>query len=275
MTTNKMNSTIEFCQNSNYFETWLNNHGSNINQMYMSIGSKHNFPIVDFGILRNNQVQFCSNSAYQMLPIFIRNSYVETKKNLVVVVDDFHNTQRLEENIQLLTSEIDGHSIQNTHILLFDYVIRPENIETLCDPFLKCAESMKLHTKNVKIANFIVFQRPNAQEYHLEQKIPSIMMEILKNHTNGKYVDSFYQWYGYMFYYYDYLYPYQKYHTSKLQNMIPIQKQLLEKKIYASQLDPFDYDKIDAFAKNDKGDLYDAWKYFKKHTIHLVNSLEE
>ena len=168
MTTNKMNNTIEFCQNSNYFETWLNNHGSNINQMYMSIGSKHNYPIVDFGILRNNQVQFCSNSAYQMLPIFIRNSYVETKKNLVVVVDDFHNTQRLEENMQLLTLEIDGHSIQNTHILLFDYVIRPKNIETLCDPFLKCAESMKRTYWRVTTIPSCYFYHPQFAKYHPE-----------------------------------------------------------------------------------------------------------
>jgi hypothetical protein len=260
---------IEHCI-INQLEEWLHSHSSNIDQIYISFGAKYNEKHV-YLRAQNNGSNYHTNSIYQMIPHFIR--YPQTDKhNIIIVIDEFYNKQLLEKNKNLLINEMKIHCLEGLTVLLVDHKIHPKKIDEILDPILHFSQSFAINPQQLKIVNYIQFQHPNDLEFELEKELPKSIVRFLKNRHEGNYINSYYQWYGYKFYYYNYIYQYQDYHFTKLMYMMFIQNRLLEKSIDSTQLNTLHYEKIDVLAKllkHESEGLYQAWICFKKNNIHL------
>ena len=268
-----MENIYEFIQ-INALCTSLKAQDIDIDKIYMSIGSKWNQHVVDFGVKSKDQVHY-SNSIYQMVPSFMRVPQ-HGKQNIIIIVDDFHRTESIEVNQEILKRDLNGNLIQNLKVIFVDSYVISSQIYKLLKPFFEFIRYKKLSQSQVKLVNFISFQHPNDREYNIEKELPDAIEEYLKSNSPD-FIDCYYQWFGYLFYYYDYIFPYSTYKFLYLRNIRLLQNQLFEKTLHSTRLDPFEYDAIDDFLiKNHKKDiqLLRIWEDFKKQTIHLLHSFD-
>lgn len=272
-----MDNTFEFIQ-INALLGSLQSQDVPIYKLYLSIGAKWNQHTVDFGVKSKNQTHF-SNSIYQMAPSFMRFPE-EGKYNILIVVDDFHQTESIQINQTILKRDLEGNGIKNLKIIFVDAYINvgkeSDFIDRLFNPLFSFIQARQIQASQFKIVNFISFQRPNQNEFKIERNLPTALEMYLKTHANV-FTNCYYQWYGYLFYYYDYIFPYFTYKFAHLRIIMPLQSQLFAKTLYSTRLDPFEYDMIDDYlvkAHPKDSNLSKTWHDFKYQNIHLLHSFE-
>jgi hypothetical protein len=168
--------------------------------IYTSIGSKYNQRLVTFN---TNSITMATNSIYQMTPRFIIDK-PQTSNKLIIIFDKFTN-ENLHTNMNMLKDiTIDNNTID---IFIVNTNIIENNISNYIQPILNKLEEYNISSSNFLIANYVQFQFPNTIEYHTGLIIPEIIQNIL---NTSKYNDCFYNWNGYSFYTYNYIYKYNK-----------------------------------------------------------------
>lgn len=251
-----MNQLVDcFTVFENKLKTYILTH--NCQYVYISLGSKYNESHVNFHYPKKNTF---TNSLYQMVPTFVRNMTYETNV-LAIIIDDFHDDILLDHNNKHLLHIIDDY--QNIDIIMLDFCITLQNLPSMLDKIMNCI-SPKISSQQFMICNFICFKRPNLQDAVLEEKIPQIVYNTLKNIQNGLYKQCFYQWYGYNYYTYHYIYHYETYRNIHMFHCVSLSH--IFKNILEQSLDDHNKEYVELFVKKNKQHT-EKWNQFKCHSI--------
>jgi hypothetical protein len=181
-------------------------------KVYVSIGSKYNESVVSFNLHKTwdhriNQYTYLkakTNAISQMIPDFIMNN--EEEKILVITIDQFKN-----ETTQEILEKYMRDSVNNIDIVLFDQFCGRLFLENFLEKLLDFSVKNSISERNLLICNYVKFMNePNATEREAETVIPETIQRILDKFEKGKYAYSFYEWFGYRFYLYNFIYNYKK-----------------------------------------------------------------
>lgn len=253
-----MNIIKDFHSIGKHLTEYFDNH--DCHYVYISIGSKFNEQSVDFSYKKREQY---SNALNQMIPTFTY-PYSCEKDTLLLVVDDFHDNESLLKNYSILQNI--RPDFPHMKIFLVDYLINIQNINLLIS-ILMDSINPKINPDQFMLCNFIRFKSPNIQDSQLENQLPPKIYNLLKNYQEGQYSKKFYQWYGYSYYTYNYVYNYESYRNIHMLHIRPIFHML--EKILKDCLDDFNIDLVDLYIQKYKQNA-DRWEQFKQHSICIV-----
>jgi hypothetical protein len=184
--------------------------------IYISIGGKINEPTVKF---RNpatlSDYAFASNAQYQMVPAFIR--YPKTRiTSLVIVVDDFSDSQLRELN----KAAIREIQLKHPHIsiALYDIRITIKNVNEFAKSLVDWIVDQNVAPEKCMIANYLRFRGcPCVTDSQLENAVPRII-QLALNETKV-YANILYNWFGYQYYTYNILFLYNEYNVYILSHL--------------------------------------------------------
>lgn len=179
-------------------------------KIYISFGSKMNETFIKFdspGKKRNKK--FLSNSTEQMIPIFLKTCDSETRI-LSVIIDNFETEHNINKNIILLEQSIQP----NIDIVIFDKFCSQPFLTELMTYFVKLFMLFDMNQKNVMICNYIKYNsnsnsNSNDIDLYSQKMIPETIQKVLDTEEFEKYAYCFYQWFGYNFYLYNFIYNYK------------------------------------------------------------------
>jgi hypothetical protein len=194
-------------------------------KVYISIGSKFNEKDVHISIPNYKNVKFNSNALEQMIPKFLRrndeicldndvdndNDNIKTNQKdniLIIIIDNFNkNNVSYVKNCSLLCNILKS----NLSVILFDKLCKPSFLENIITRLIQYADTEKISEKNLMICNFVKFMNnPNIIEMESEKMIPEVVQLLLDKCLDGKYAFCFYDWFGYNYYLYNFIYNYKK-----------------------------------------------------------------
>lgn len=175
--------------------------------VYVSIGSKLNDPNVHFNNhinMQNKNIR--TNASAQMIPNFIR-SADKDKIILVIIIDDFQNSQKLHQNHCLLSNIVD----EKMDVLIVNNYCTQTFLENFINGIANMWKNHNIDEKNVMICNFVKFSNnPNTMEEQAEKMIPKTIQSVLDRPEFKRYSNCFYEWFGYKYYLYNFIYNYKK-----------------------------------------------------------------
>jgi hypothetical protein len=151
--------------------------------------------------------EFPTNSRQQMYPRFLRERSLE-EKICVIVVDDFRNKSSFETNKRLLKQVTE----ENATVLLIDYCFTRPTLTSFITYITEMCLQNNIPSRQFMIANYVKhLNEPNPIEAKAEEMIPKIIQNVLDLPAYAQYSQCFYQWFGYHFYTYHFIYNYKKY----------------------------------------------------------------
>lgn len=253
-----MNIIKDFHSVKERLTDYFDNH--DCHYVYISLGSKFNEQNVDFTYPKVNKH---SNALNQMIPSFTY-PYSCEKNTLFIIIDDFHDNESLLKNQHKL--EHMTMDLPYMKIFLVDYLVNIQNIDLLITSLMDSIHP-KINPDQFMLCNFIRFKSPNDHDNQLETQLPIKIHHFLKNYQNGCYSKKFYQWYGYSYYTYHYVYNYESYRHGYMLHIRPIFHML--EKVLKDCLDDFNIDLVDLYIQKHKQSA-DRWTQFKQHSICIV-----
>uniref|UniRef100_A0A6C0JJM2 Uncharacterized protein n=1 Tax=viral metagenome TaxID=1070528 RepID=A0A6C0JJM2_9ZZZZ len=196
-----------------------------IDNLYVSVGGKHNEQYITFNNPFSIKTKiFRTNSDYQLVPNFLQFNPLN-KKTLIIAIDNFSNEETRRINKQILERNID----ENMHAILFNKICTKSFLETFAEYFIVLCEENDIEPSDAMICNYVRFaNNPNPIELIAEQIIPETLQNSLNNSSNTKYCECFYQWFGYRYYIYNFIFKYKKHYTYDIFNYARILEQFIE-----------------------------------------------
>jgi hypothetical protein len=176
-------------------------------KIYISFGSKMTETFTKFDYPEKiSKNKICSNSIEQMIPAFVKTSDSDTRF-LSVIIDNFNDNDSINKNLILLESE----KRPNLDIVIFDKFCSQSFLTELTKYFGKLFNFFDMNQKNIMICNYISFDKKTTNEIDLysQKMIPETIQKVLDNKEFEKYTYCFYQWFGYKFYFYNFIYNYK------------------------------------------------------------------
>ena len=173
------------------------------NMVYVSIGGKIIEPHVYFN---SPNKKANTNAKNQIIPTFLRYRS-EEQFILIIAIDDFRSEQQLRMNETIINERVD----ENMDVLIINnYCTKPFLAEFVSILSMKLLIH-NIHETNFMICNFVKFlNNPNAVESMAESMIPTTIQHILDRPEYFKYSYCFYEWFGYRYYLYNFIYNYKK-----------------------------------------------------------------
>lgn len=163
--------------------------------IYISIGSKPNQRIVPF-----TQNDKRSNAYEQMFPVFMQR---DDNKILVIVIDKFD--KRLSTHV---SNQLNTILTENIDFYILNSLCSKKFLSEFLQIFVEKLKGINFPPSSFMICNYVRFMNtPNKIELDSEKYIPQIIQEKL-NETET-YDNCFYQWFGYRYYFYNYVYKYK------------------------------------------------------------------
>lgn len=163
--------------------------------IYISIGSKPNQRIVPF---TPNEKR--SNAYEQMVPVFLQR---DDKKILIIAIDKFDKRRSTHVSNQLNTILTD-----NIDFYILNSLCSKNFLSEFLQLFVEKLKDINFPPSLFMICNYVRFMNtPNEIELDSEKYIPQIIQEKL-NETDI-YDNCFYQWFGYRYHFYNYVYKYK------------------------------------------------------------------
>ena len=206
--------------------------------VYVSIGGKINEHTVRFAkpaVL--SDCNFASNAQYQMVPSFIRYPRSRSSKTLVVVIDDFSNSELRQTN-QIVVDHLQQKH-KHIHVILYDTILTMETVDDFAKSIVQWIVEQKLAPEKCMIANYIRLRGTHSVIHsQLEFKLPRVIQTALNTYTispkEPKLVDEtkphhnilnpvvqakpvapysgiLYQWFGYQYFTYNVVFSYKEY----------------------------------------------------------------
>ncbi len=181
------------------------NKGKKYNKIYMSVGSKYNQTDVMFYSKNMPLAQMRStNASYQMIPEFLRHSLPDTNI-LIIMVDIFNQGANFDYNKELLLSK----STKNMDILMINMDCCDPKFVDMCTLILSNIKIQNISPSSFMICNFIKYMNsPNDNEHNAELTVVRSILTVLNNTDFKWYLDCFYQWYGYKYELFNFIYKY-------------------------------------------------------------------
>lgn len=246
------------------FNNFIPTISTNYQSIYTSFGSKQNEVYVSSD--SSTLPERVTNASYQMVPSFMRNITDDTR-GLVIVIDDFHNDVSHLQNKNILTDL----STQFTWLdfIMVDAYLTKDVLYSILQSITNFANSTHILPNDFKIANFIRFRHPNETEQTLEIWIPDFIQRVLDTLHDGKYNHSYYQWFGYSFYTYDYMYSYKTYKIAYMFYTTTIYD-ILHKSLITTRLNEYNMIDVQYYVNERDKRLRDVWGQFKANSITFV-----
>lgn len=175
------------------------------NMLYVSIGGKLNEYAVQFR--ENPKKKYATNSRQQMYPRFLRNRH-QKNKILIIAVDNFRDRFVFENNKKIIEDILDD----NVTFVMINYLFNTTTLGIFMQFITKVAKNNEIERSRFMICNFVKhLNEPNIRELRDEEMIPETIHRILSLPENSEYSDGFYEWFGYRFYLYNFIYRYKPY----------------------------------------------------------------
>ena len=210
-----------------------------LDMIYISIGSKYNLErYVQFTYpLSIKDKIFRTNSEFQVIPNFIQFNSI-SRHTLVISIDNFENPEIHSMNHEILKTQEQN---ENINIILFNKMVDKLFLENLVEYFVILCNENLIDVNNAMICNYVKFLNcPNPAEEKSEIMIPEIIQNSLDICSSNKYSNCFYQWFGYRYNMYHFIYKYKKHIVYEIHGY----NTLLEKIIENSSLNSFEVKKI-------------------------------
>lgn len=166
--------------------------------VYTSIGGKFNDDRVPFseGTSRTNALQ-------QMMPHFL---FSDTQRALIIVLDRFENPELYEKNKKKIASTM----TELMDVVILDGYCTQEFLENFVSSMVALCKQHQFPAQNMMICNFVKHMNmPNRMEKAAEEMIPKAVQHVLEHPENIEYSGCFYEWFGYRFYTYQFIYNYK------------------------------------------------------------------
>lgn len=218
-------------ENVNTFQSFIGIHWTTNKyaHLYVSFGSKWNCPeqVFETSDPSKNAITR-TNASYQMAPQYLRetlsnlretlpmtsiidepNQDQSNTKNLVIIVDVFSNADLLEENRRQLRNLAEQYP--KLDIIVLDCKLVKKTLKLVVECLVEKAAMYGMLGEQVMFCNYIRFSRPNAIESKIEELVPKNIQLLLDQLVGGQYQTRFYQWYGPVFYMYNWVYNYKLY----------------------------------------------------------------
>ena len=224
-------------ENVNTFQSFIEIHWTTNKyaHLYVSFGSKWNGPeqVFETSDPSKNTITR-TNASYQMVPQYLRETIPMTSlidepkqdrsnsKNLVIVVDVFSNADLLEENRRQLRNLAEHYP--ELDIIVLDCKLVKKTLKIVVECLLEKAVMYGMLGEQVMFCNYIRFSRPNALESKIEDLVPKNIQILLDQLVGGRYQTRFYQWYGPIFYMYNWVYNYKSYNLLMMRQYIYLLK---------------------------------------------------
>lgn len=193
-----------FITESNNYITVIDNIFKNksYHYVYVSIGSKYNQQDVYFyssSMPLAKRVD--TNAIHQMVPLFLYTKPSSTNI-LNITIDIF----RTEDEIQFNKRLIESTDIDNMDNLIINMSCNKETIPEFGDVLLSKLIKFNILETNFMLCNYVKFvNSPNPEEIDAEKNIPIYLEKIFKGEYL-KYINSYYEWYGYKYNLYNCIY---------------------------------------------------------------------
>jgi hypothetical protein len=185
--------------------------------IYISIGSKPNKSVVPF-----TPHDKMSNAYEQMFPVFLQRDDTQI---LIIAIDQFN-----KNNLTHVSNHIDNITTDNIDFYILNTLCGKDFLIQFMQLFLEKLKAIDFSSNSLMICNYVRFMNtPNNIEFESEKMIPDVIQSSL-NRTQI-YDSCFYQWFGYRYYFYNYVYNYKNLQNSgqKALNGINYTEVLLEK----------------------------------------------
>uniref|UniRef100_A0A6C0J144 Uncharacterized protein n=1 Tax=viral metagenome TaxID=1070528 RepID=A0A6C0J144_9ZZZZ len=190
-----------FITDSNNYITNIDNIFKNksYHYVYVSIGSKYNQQDVYFyssSMPLAKRVD--TNAVHQMVPLFLYTK--PSSKNILNITIDIFST---EYEIQFNKRLIESTDIENMDNLIINMSCNKANLNAFGEHILSTLMNSNILEPNFMLCNYVKFANsPNPEEFHAEKKIPIYLEKLFKD----KYMNSYYEWYGYNYNLYNCIY---------------------------------------------------------------------
>jgi len=118
-------------------------------------------------------------------------------------------------------------------------------------------------------SNFVRFRQPNPTEMSTELWFQTTIQRTLDTIHGGKYSHCYYQWCGYSYYTYDYMYCYKTYNIPYMFYVNTIYD-ILHNSVRPSRLSELNEYQVQYYADGKNQRLCSVWNQFRKQTITFV-----
>ena len=173
------------------------------NMIYVSIGGKLNEYTVRFR--ENTQKEYPTNAIEQMYPTFLQNRN-QKNKILIIAIDNFRDRFIFENNKQIIGKKI----ANNVTFIMINYQFDKTSLISFTKFITRIAKNNEINKNMFIICNFVKhLNEPNIRELRDEEMIPKTIQLVLNE--SSEYSDCFYEWFGYRFYLYNFIYRYKPY----------------------------------------------------------------
>jgi hypothetical protein len=201
---------------------------------------------------------FRTNSEFQILPNFIQFD-INSSNTLVISIDNFENPEIHSMNRLLLERQ---EKNENITVVLFNKMVDKLFLENLVEYFVTLCSENFIDVSNAMICNYVKFLNcPNPIEEKSEYMIPETIQKLLDTFSADKYSNCFYQWFGYRYNMYHFIYKYKKHIVYEILGYII----LLEKLIENESLTSYDKTKLKSNEFNNfLENIHDITSFVKK-----------
>ena len=230
--------------------------------VYTSFGSKLNENLVNTSFPVHNT--FYSNALYQMIPQFVRLLSIKIPI-LLIIIDDFIDEDIRNKNIKNIKHISEQY--QNIDIIIINELITSPQVNPIINIILDHAVKCDILPTHCLFSNFIRFRQPNNCEIVYEREIPECIQRTLDEFASGIYEKSFYQWYGYSYYTYNYMYCYKTYNIAYLMHNNTIYK-LLHETLQNNQL--CDYNRFIVNNSITTNRIKTKWVLFTENSVNIT-----
>lgn len=224
-----------------------------LTRVYVSIGSKLNNEKVD----SREHPSWQSNALDQMFPMFLCSPLNETichNNTLIIIIDKF-SAHEYSKNELLLTTRLgDNHCC---HIVVFNTLCNEKLIIPFMNYLTHMCKQHQIACDNLMLCNYTKFSStPNKQEVAQSHFISPLINKLLNKTV--QYKGCLYEWFGYNYSMYNFIYNYNKQFNMQDNNGYRILKRILHNEssshIYQTKLSNIEAREFCAF-------LVDITKY--------------
>lgn len=195
-----------FNANSNTFTSIIDTIFSQNKQyqyIYVSVGSKYNERDI---IFRTSTIPLSNykptNALYQMVPYFLQNKPLDTNV-LIIIIDIFRDIVTIDKNTSMVLSAM----TKNIDMCMVSMDCCSEPFIDLCILLMTHVQKQNILVTRFMICNYVKFMNiPNNNESNAEKTVVKSITSVLNQDQFVPYKDCFYQWYGYKYHLYDYIY---------------------------------------------------------------------
>ena len=191
-----------------------------LTRVYVSIGSKLN----EKQIMNTQYEHWYSNALDQMFPVFLYDSCENVCNNSLIVIIDKFNAVEYSNNELILMNRL--KNVKNTHIVIFNTLCTEKLLMSFLPYLTNMCKQNEISSQNLMICNYVKFSTiPNKLEKERSIFISPFIDKLL-NKTRI-YKECLYEWFGYNYSMYNFVYKYKKSFNIQDNNGYRILKRIL------------------------------------------------